>query len=73
MAALFNIGWRSAETADQKQAHAAFRACEVLARIHRAQNAIARHLPVERGDQAVEPALANFPIHVFFGHCDNSN
>ena len=59
MPALLEVAGRSAETADQKIAQPLLGAVEIVCRIHRSENVVAGHLPVERGDQPLETFLPN--------------
>ena len=63
------IALRSAKPEDQEIAQALFGAGEIVARVHRAEHVIPRHLAVERGDEALKSILADERINVLIVQC----
>ena len=59
MAALLDVAGRAAEPPDEEIAQALLGGREVGLGIHRAEDVVLRNLPVEQGDEAMEPVLAD--------------
>ena len=64
MAALLDVALRSAKAADQKIFQPLLGAMQILFRVHRAKNVVARNLLVERRDQPLEAFLADLPVDI---------
>lgn len=67
MAALLQIVLRSAETKDQEQSQPFFCTSQIARRIHRAQNIVIGHLPVERSHDSGDPVRTNDAVNTVFG------
>ena len=64
MASPLNVAFRAAESTDQEIAETLFGARQIVRGIHRAEDAIARHLLIERADEPGKPVLANLFVHL---------
>src|SRR5262245_41184529 len=68
VAPLLDISLRSAEAADEKVLQPLFRASQIIGRIHRAENVVARHLGVKRPDQPLEAVFTNLLVDLSLGN-----
>lgn len=66
-AALLDVAQRAAEASHEGIAEALLGSVQVMGRVHRAQDRVARHLCEEGPHQAREPVIADPPLHVVFG------
>ena len=64
MAALLDVSLWPAESADQEFLQPLFRARQIVGRIHRPEDVVARHLRVERPNQPCEAFLADLPVNL---------
>jgi hypothetical protein len=71
MAALLDVAWRATEASDQKIAQPHLGPGQVVGRIHRAKDVVARHLGVEGAHQAGKAVLANTCIDLLFRQIHN--
>ena len=68
MAALLRIALRTAEAAHQEVAQSLLGPLQIVGRVHGSKNRVAGNLPIEGGDEAREPLLANTSVHVELVH-----
>ena len=68
MAALLDVALRAAESVHQKIPQPLLRTRQIVRRIHRSEDLVARNLRIERAHQTLEAVLANLPVHFAFGH-----
>jgi hypothetical protein len=68
MAALFDVGLRTAEAEDQKIAQSMPRGFQIVCRVHRPQYVVGGNLSVKRVHEAVEPGVADSCIDVLLFH-----
>ncbi len=66
MTALFHVACRPAEPADQEIAEPLLGPGEIFGRIHRTENVIGGHLPIEGPDEALKAVLPDEGINVVF-------
>jgi hypothetical protein len=72
MTALFNVGLRTAETKDEEIAEPLPRSFQILRRVHRPENVVARDLSIKRVDKALESVLTDGGINVLLFHSNRS-
>lgn len=68
MAALFEVARHPSETEEQEIAQALLGSGEIVVLVHGPEDVILRNPPVERGDQAGEPILADGRVEILFVH-----
>src|SRR5581483_8120327 len=68
MAALFDVGFRAAETVNEKAAETLFSAREIPPSIHRSENIVGRDAPIKGSHQAVETVGADGRIDFVLLH-----
>jgi hypothetical protein len=73
MSALLHVARGTAEPPNQEVAEALLSAGQIVARVHRPEQVILRHLRVEGPHEAREPLLADPSVHFFFGQPTFSN
>src|SRR5258706_6213890 len=66
VAALLAVGRGPAEALDEEHAEAFFRAGEILLGVERAEDVVAGHAAIKRGDQATKTVVANRGIDLIF-------
>ena len=73
MAALFDVARRPTKTSDKKVAQPFLSPNEIICRIHRAENVIARHLAIERVHEPRKTLLSDAFVDLFFSQIHNSS
>lgn len=73
MPPLLDVARRPAEATDEEITQPLLGAREVVGRIHRSEDVVARNLCVKRADQTLETLLANAFIDLFVGQIHNSS
>ena len=68
----FQIALRPAEAEDKKFAEALFGASQIMARIHGPEDVVLRHLPVERGYEAVKSILSDERVDFLIVHASDN-
>jgi len=68
MSALLHVSLGTAKAANEKIAQAPFGTGEVVERIHRPQDGIGRHLPVERRYEPAKPVFTDGVIELMIVH-----
>src|SRR5262245_34943046 len=71
MSTLLDITRRSPEPSHQEIAEPRLGAGNVVRGIHRSENRIARDLPVERADEALEPVFPDHSVQIELVHDDS--
>lgn len=75
VATLCDVVLRAAESEDQESSKSSFRTGKIVCWIHGAENAVIRHLAIERGHQSAEAVFSYTVVDLTFGqwrHVDYS-
>jgi hypothetical protein len=73
MAALLDIAFRTAEAKDQKITQPLFGAREIVLRVYRPEDIVARDLPVKSRDEAPKTIFPKYGKHLVFLHQADAN
>lgn len=68
VAALLDVTWWTAEAADQEVTEPLLGAGQIVRGIHRTNQIVTGHLPVEGGDEPPESVLANGGVDITLVH-----
>jgi hypothetical protein len=68
VSSLLDVSLGSTESPDEKVSQTLLSAREIVGRIHLAENIVCRNLPIERGNETIEPFFADRSVDVDIFH-----